>query len=131
MKFWLSAEVQDGVSHALSRAQLKIERTINAQLTGGYGTAIEEWALISILRPKIPDGWGEVYRYHRERRVIEFRLILDYKTFKSSGPEEHTRMLLQSILRSFDLFPQLNVADFHVGRLRGEILDVAASEHWV
>jgi len=131
MKFWFSAEVQEDVSDSLRRVQMAVERALNARLTGGYGTAVDKWALISILRPEIPDGWGEVFRYHRQRRVMEFRLMLDYEAFKSADTEQRTQMVLRSILRSFDLFPQLNVAGFDVERLRGELLEVATSEHWM
>jgi hypothetical protein len=129
MKLWLSAEVQHDVSEDLRQASLQIEPKVNAQLAADYGPAIEEWALISILRPRIPEGWGEIWRYHRPRRVAEFRLIIDHKEFKGAGPQKQRTMLLASILRSLDLFGLLKVTAFDVGRFRREA--TAFAEGWI
>src|SRR5689334_23025771 len=107
MKLWLSAEVQHDVGDALRRARLKIEKSLNARLASDYGPAINKWALITILRPSRPEGWGEVWEYHSSRKVAEFRLIIDYSEFKSADPSKQLSMLLASIFRSLDLFPLL------------------------
>ena len=130
MKIWLSSEVEEDASEALRQAEVKVKRAINSRLAGDYGHAVDEWAIITILRPQIPDGWGEVYRYHRRRRVAEFRLIIDYDEFRSADADQRVAMLLRSILRSLDIFPRLGVVGFDVERFRRDILDVARSEGW-
>lgn len=128
MKLWLSAEVHHDVSEALRQARIKVEPAINAGLASDYGPAVDNrWTVITILRPRIPRGWGEVCKYHRRDRVAEFRLIIDYSEFKVASPQEQTRMLVESILRSVDLFPTLKVEGFDVDRFRRDIVAAATA----
>src|SRR5438045_436328 len=90
MELWMSAEVQDDVAEALRQAEREIQPKINARLAPDYGPAVIEWALITILRPRIPQGWGEVRRYSRAEREVEFRLIIDHGEFKRAGPQKLT-----------------------------------------
>jgi hypothetical protein len=132
MQLWLSAEVHHDVSDGLRQAEQKVKRTINARLIGEYGPDVDEWAFITILRPQIPEGWGEIGRYHAKRRVVEFRLIIDYETFKSANREEQVGILFRSILRSLDIFADLGMAcRFDVARFRRDLMEIGISEHWV
>src|SRR4051812_31992006 len=121
MELWLSAEVQQELSEPLRRARAQISRVISSQLTADYGGDVREWALITILRPRVPEGWGEVCRYHPDRQVAEFRLLIDFDSFKAAAPEEQTKMLLASLLRSIDLAPRLMLRNFDLSRLRCDI----------
>lgn len=127
MRVFLSAEVQNEVSEALRQASNKVRQSIISKLADDYGPDIALWGHIVILRPKIPEGWGEVYRYHRKDQSAEFRLIIDYQSFKAARPERQVQMLMESILRSIDLFPALNVDGFDVARFRRDIVDAAVA----
>ena len=127
MELFLSAEVQNEVSDALRQASNKIRTLVIPKLAANYGPDIEVWAFITILRPEIPEGWGEVEKYHRKDRTAEFRLIIDYQTFKAASADKQVEMLLESILRSIDLFPSLNVKDFDIDRFRRDIVIAAVT----
>lgn len=127
MKLWLSAEVQNEVSDALRQASNKLRTLLFPQIFDSYGSDIEIWGLITILRPKIPEGWGEVVKYHPEDRSAEFRLIIDYDQFKAASAERQVQMLVGSILRSIDLFPSLKVNGFDIERFRRDILAAVTS----
>ena len=130
MELFLSAEVDGGVSEALHRARTRFKKIVVPKLADDYGPGVERWSVITILRHSIPEGWGEVRKYHRQSHVAEFRLIIDYVEFKAASSEKQVRMLADSILRSVDLFPSLKVEDFDIDRFRRDILDAASSEGW-
>jgi hypothetical protein len=130
MELWLSAEIQHDVSEEHRQIANQIEPTINNRLSSDYGPSVVEWALITILRPRIPKGWGEVWRYHRARKVAEFRLIIDHNEFKRADRSKQRSMLLASIFRSMDIFPFLEVAGFDLDRFRRDVQAIALSEGW-
>lgn len=127
MRIFLSAEVQNEVSEALRRASNKVRKSVVPKLALDYGRDIELWGHIAILRPKIPPGWGEVIKYHPKDRSAEFRLIIDYQAFKAASGEKQVKILLDSILRSVDLFPLLKVKEFYIDRFRRDIIDAAVA----
>jgi len=131
MKLWLSAEIQDDVEEDHRQIANQIESTINSRLASDYGPAVVQWALITILRPQIPEGWGEVWRYHRARNVAEFRLIIDHSEFKRADRSRQRSMLLASIFRSMELFPLLKVKDFDLDRFRRDFQAIAFAEGWI
>lgn len=121
----MSAEVQGDVSEALGRARKKVKDVINAHLAEDYGPALQEWVLITILRPQIPVGWGEICQYHKSERMAEFRLVIDHGEFKAAPPGEQIRLLVKSILRSIDLFPRLLITEFDIDRFRCDVMEAA------
>ncbi|HWE03932.1 MAG TPA: Imm44 family immunity protein [Tepidisphaeraceae bacterium] len=125
MELWLSGEVEGDVSEPLRQARNKVKKSIAPKLAADYGPDIVSWDLITILRPEIPDGWGEVTRYHRKDQSTEFRLIIDYEAFRAASAEKQVQMLVESILRSLDLFPLLKVKDFDIDRFRRDIVEAA------
>jgi hypothetical protein len=127
MTFFLSAEVQNEVGEALRQAENRVRNLVVPKLSPNYGPGIERWSHITILRPKIPEGWGEVTKYHCKDRVAEFRLIVDYQTFKSASAEKQVQMLVESILRSVELFPVLKVKGFDIDRFRRDIVEAAVA----
>jgi hypothetical protein len=125
MRIFLSAEYQDEVEDGLHQASKKVKELVIPKLASDYGPDIERWTHITILRPKIPPGWGEVKKYHHDDHVAEFRLVIDYETFKAASAEKQVQMLLGSIMRSVDLFPALKVKDFDIDRFRRDIVEAA------
>ena len=125
MRVFLSAEVQNEVGEALRRAENKVRNLVVPKLASDYGPSVDVWVLITILRPRIPEGWGETHQYDPTRRAADFRLIIDYSAFKAASPREQVQMLVKSILRSIDLFPRLKVKGFDVDRFRRDIMDAA------
>lgn len=127
MRFFLSAEVQNEVGEALRHAENKIRKLIVPKLSSDYGSDVDLWCQITILRPKIPPGWGEVAKFHVKDRIAEFRLIIEYGEFKAAVAEKQVQMLVGSILRSIELFPGLKVKEFDIERFRRDILDAAVA----
>jgi Immunity protein 44 len=125
MRFFLSAEVQSDVGEALRQAESKIRALVLAKLGTNYGSEIERWTHITILRPQIPPGWGEIKKYNRHDRVAEFRLIVDYNDFKDASAEKQVQMLMESIIRSTKLFPILKLKSFDIDRFHRDIVDAA------
>jgi len=59
--------------------------------------------------------------------VAEFRLIIDYEAFKVAPAARQTRMLVESILRSTELFSTLKVKQFAVDRFRRDLIEAAVA----
>lgn len=129
---WMSAEVDEKYGDDLRLARNFIEQKFNPLLKQDYGPGVVEWALITILRDKIDPGWGEVKKYHRKRRVMEFRLIIDPLEFEWRDASGQRDLVFASIMRSLDLFREMNLknVEFDLDQFRGDLV-AAAEKHGI
>jgi hypothetical protein len=87
MNIWMSGEIQDDVGYAFTQARNDVEGTLNAVVADrDYGNGVQKWAFIPIILPREDERWGEIRKYHKRRKVVEFRLKI---------PTLHSRMRLR------------------------------------
>jgi hypothetical protein len=131
MKLWMSGETQDDVAGDARLASLEVERTVNTSLSGrDYGQAVTEWALIHIILPFEDECYREVRKYHKRRKVVEFRLKIDHATFKAATPMGQRSLIVASLLRSIDLFAMLKISGFDHQAFRADLEGVAVEKGW-
>ena len=94
MKLWMSDEIQADVGDVHRRARQDVENAINDKLSDSdYGSGVSKWAFISIIREEDSDDYGEIRRYDKRRKVVEFRLKIDHSQFKQAAATEQRKLL--------------------------------------
>jgi hypothetical protein len=102
MKLWMSAEVMHDVYDDCSAVQNYLEKAINA-LIENYSLGIyEKWAVIAIILDEHGPNYPEVFRNHKSKKVIEFRLKIDHDLFLHASAQEQITLVAKMLLRSLD-----------------------------
>jgi hypothetical protein len=132
MKIWISGETKDDVEEGFRPARNDVDQTLNAALADrNYGPAVEKWALIPIILPFEDERWGEIRKYHKRRKVVEFRLKINHTKFKAATPARQRALICACLLRSIDLFPLLKVNGFDYQTFRGDLEGVTSEKGWL
>lgn len=132
MNIWMSGEIQDDVGDAFRQARNGVEQTINSDLSQrDYGPSVQKWALIPIILPREDERWGEIHKYDKRKKVVEFRLKIHHATFKAAASVGQKSMICACLLRSVDLFPRLNVSGFDRLTFRADIERLATANGWI
>lgn len=89
-----------------------IEPLINKLLTNiSIKEDYKQWALITIIMPvEWVSDYPEIVRRSIKKKVLEFRLQIDYVTFKSADQQGQIKLVLDTLDRSVDLMTQLKVS---------------------
>jgi hypothetical protein len=132
MVLWISGEIMFDVEETSRLASNEIESYVNDNIKSiNYGNELEKWAYIAIMRPTGDKYYPEFTKYHKRRKVAEFRLKIDYERFKAAGPMEHRQLICQSLLRSIKMFPDIGVKDFDYKRLEEDFSRSAKEKGWL
>lgn len=136
MIIWMSGELQADVGEAYRIISRELERVINAPLKGiDYSVGqIVKWALIPIIlspRTERSTGYAEVRKYHRKRRVIEFRLKIDHAPFKAADDLGKRRMIFAMILRSVEEARSMKLPPFDFDRFYHDLSEIGAKYGWL
>jgi len=129
----MSGEIHKDFADKYLTARNEVERIINTEWTNqNFGPGLDKWALIAII---LPAGWGddlpEVSKYHRKRRVVEFRLVIDFESFKGADDDAQKGLLCEMLLRSIDRMGEMRIPELDLGRLRSEVRRVAEGQGWL
>ncbi|MGD9155847.1 MAG: Imm44 family immunity protein [Bacillota bacterium] len=132
MILWMSGEVMEDVGESSRLASNEIEEYINEHLQSiDYGPEVEKWAYIAIILPAKDEFLTEIYKYHKRRKVAEFRLKVDHDKFIKANQLEQRKMLCESLLRSITLFPQIKIKNFDYKRLETDFARIAKEKGWL
>lgn len=122
MELWMSGEIQSDVGDAYSRASNLVEKAVNKCIKDNdYGEGLREWAYIAIIRAKDSPSYGEIAKYRKRLKEVEFRLKIDHAAFLSGSTEDHVRLISQSLLRSLKTMPEIGVAKVDLDRLAKDV----------
>ncbi len=132
MQFWNSCEAEVDVADPLRYAGNDIEDKLNEALsTRSYGDGVVEWAIIFIMLSQDDPNYCEIQRFHKKRKVVEFRLKVDHAKFKSGTEIEQRQLLSAAILRSFRLTSKMKLDDFDQTKYESDVCQVLTSHGWV
>ena len=132
MTIWMSGELQLDIDQPYMAARAEIEEAVNSAISAKeYGGGVVEWALIPII---MDPGKGWVYReikkYSKAKRETEFRLQIDYKSFRTADDMEQRRLVFAMILRSIEEGRRLNIPVFDLDGFEKDIRDVGIRKGW-
>lgn len=120
------------VGNDFRAARSKVESSLNEFLINRrYTTDVRKWALIVILREKIPEGWGEIAKFHRETGVAEFRSIIDFHTFARAASNTQVSLVAECLLKTFDKAASIGIGDSGVTAFKNDLSCFVTERNWL
>lgn len=130
MKLWISSETQSDVFELFRVASIKVEDCINDIISGNdYKLALDGWDCIAILRDD--SDFEEVVKYSPKKKDMDFRLIVDYQTFKNGTDLEREKAVFEMLLRSLSLLEEKGVTGDGMEQLKSDVNSVGVNEGWL
>jgi hypothetical protein len=132
MRFWFSGEIEADVGEAYRPVRREIEQTLNEILSDvDYGPGVSKWAFLSIILAASHSAFPEIRRYDPLTTVVEFRLWIDYRSFKDAGPTTQKQMFYARLLSSVDLATALGIPSFDLVRLKRDMVVIGRQKGWI
>jgi len=131
MKLWMSAEVDADVYEMYRSARADVESEVN-RLLGAYSgpNRVKEWAYIAIIRAEDHPDYPEVAKLDKRGGVVEFRLKVAHGEFKAAPSNKARGMLLESLIRSREMFDGLGVETTRIPDV-GELSNLGSRLGWL
>jgi hypothetical protein len=122
MRLWMSGEIMGDVSDSHRILSLLIEGTVNECIRDkDYGHGLKGWAYIAIILDFENEGYGEVAKYRKRLKEVEFRLKIDHESFCKGGLVDQVRLMAESLLRSLRMMPEIGVKDVDFDGLTADV----------
>jgi hypothetical protein len=107
----MSEEIQADVADAYMLTRKNIEATINENLSKcSLSENFVEWAFIAIVRREDHPDYQEIKKKHVKRKVLEFRLKIDYADFLRSSEPRRIELIINALKRCIALMEELGVS---------------------
>ena len=104
-----------------------IESAVNdLMLTETILPEIDKWAYIAIIRDEDHPDYSEISTKSSKGKVLEFRLKVSHEKFLKASNSDRIAMVLDSLDRSIDLMPALNISDDNREKIRDILCKVRA-----
>jgi hypothetical protein len=132
MKLWMSGELWWECDESYRNVRKVIESTFNQNLSkNNYGKSVEQWAFIAIIRPPDLEEYDEIEKYHKRDKSLEFRLRIDYFSFKDGDKSLQKKLICNSLLRCLDS-PVIQVLpDFNHKQLKEDFIKLCENQGWL
>jgi len=123
----------DDVADSLRIVSNHIENISNKDFFSrrGYGDSVEKWAFIAIILPPEIEGYTEYRRYHKARKVIEFRLRIDYFEFRDGDESTQMKLICEGLVRSLEGLDKNPVSNFDHMRLKEDFVEFCKKQKWL
>ena len=129
MKVWISGEVDASVGERFS-AMMRVETLRNEALNSQtYDIPLDSWDCIAVIRDD--DVFGEITRYSRKKRDMDFRLHIPYAEFIAVSSTQHEAMLFDMLRRSLTILADKRLGGAELDRLAEDATRVAVRHGWV
>lgn len=131
MKLWMSAEIDADVYESYRLVRRQVEDAVNALLAASdYGGGVQEWAFIPMITTSQAPDYREVAQFSKKDRSVEFRLRIPHGEFSRASREEQRALVLESLIRSVLMMPQLGIEGLDARRLTSDLERLAADHNW-
>ena len=122
MKIWMSEEIQSDVADAYGKARKLVETAVNECIKDNdYGEGLKMWFDIAIVRTEDSPLYGEIAKYRKRLKEVEFRLKIDHAAFPSGNGADHVRLISESLLRSLKMMPEIGVTKVDLEKLTKDV----------
>ena len=129
MKVWISGEVDAEVGDAFHEAMWRVDSLLNEELEKEtYDLPLDSWDCIAIIRDD--EVFGEITRYSKKKRDMDFRLRIGHTQFKTASPLEREALMFEMMRRSLTLLASKGLAGPELDRLAADAERVAARHGW-
>ena len=133
MKFSISGEIDGSIPRdkidekfleVLSLVKPKLKSYLETQ---NYGEEVELLFICPIImklsKKMIEQGWHKERKlFKRKDKSTDFRLMIDYNTFKKANLKEREKLLIENIINSVRLLESRTSKNFDGKRLESDIL---------
>jgi len=128
MKLWISGEITADVADSYRGARKRLEESVNEMLKSlPLRSEVLKWAFIAIIRPDHHADYAEFSKRHLDRKVLEFRLKIDYQKFLVSSPAQQATMILEALDRSVEMMAQMGIEEGDRAHLKATLESTKAS----
>lgn len=126
MKLWTSGEVQADIGEAYRELMNLLEKRINLLLEKiEIPEPVVEWAFIAIIRAEDSPDYGEVAKYWRRDKSLEFRLKISHAAFLAGTLKDRVGLVLAALDRSVGMMSELKVGKETQAKLQSVLKHVA------
>lgn len=128
MKFWFSGELQRDIAKACGAISGEIEARLNAELgSKSYSPVLDELAYLPVIMQTEMPEFGEVKKYHKKDKSAEFRLKIDYITFKNADLGGKKLLFKKSLMRAVFLTGDLKIKGLDSKQFLSDVEEVLHS----
>ena len=130
MQFSFSGEIMSDVGDDYAAVRSQVEVRLQQRLVRTpYGEGVKEFFFAGIVLPF--EMYPEVKKYDRNDRSMEFRLIIDHRSFKAGSRPEQFKLFFAALLRCLEHMKDMSIPDFDRERLERDMLAIGADSGWV
>ena len=105
MDVWVSAELESDVFDSFRLPNNELEDALKPYLTSKtYDIEPDSLDCIAIIRKDT--DFEEHHRYSKNKRDMDFRLIIDYGEFKSASLQRRKKLILEMLIRAADILSE-------------------------
>src|SRR5258705_4192402 len=131
MKIGMTEEIQADVANAYATARQEIGDKTNLRIgSADYGPGLLKWYFIGIVRKVDRPEYGEIQKYIKSKKEVEFRKKIDYLTFKNADAFGQRKLIVETLLETVRLMPKIGVPNFDHQRLLEDLFTLAKQENW-
>lgn len=131
MKLWMSGELQSDVADLHREARRIVETKLNESFTQrDYGGGLDKWIFIAMILGADAPPYEEIKKYDGKKKTCEFRLRIDYPSFKSADTNQRAGLLCQALLECLNYLDAMNLRGVETEQIRADCLEVARSSGW-
>lgn len=130
MELWMSSETQYDILHPSIIARNAVKKVVNTIIrTREYNLPLNSWDVIFILKEST--DLEEIIEYDPEEEEMDFRLRIDYKTFKEADEKMRESMIFAQLQRSVELLGEFGLNEEGLGLLKADLVAIGIHEHWI
>lgn len=131
VNIWISGEVEEDVAEPYRIAAVTVRNVVNERIsTKNYGDSILDWDLIGIVFAIETPGFPEIRRYKKQKKSVEFRLIIDHGRFRSESQQGQNELVLDALIRSVRIAKLMTIPSFDLDALETDILNIGRGYGW-
>jgi hypothetical protein len=130
-RLFMSGEIEGDVYDSYRVARNEVEKRLNSTLENNSYGLLELWGVIPIIREVESAAYCEIKKYRKKKREFEFRLKIDYATFKGADDLEKRKIIMAVLLRSIDEMRTLVSEGINYAQLESDVRGVATEKGWL
>lgn len=124
MQLWMSSEMQANIADAYRASRKEIEKEVNLFIKDkDYGVGIEKWSYIAIIMEEESDDYGEIIKYHKNRKDFEFRLKIPHNEFLLADSSKQKKLIYESLMKSVILMEKKTPATFKYNEFKEDLIN--------
>ena len=132
MKIFFTSEASGSYGEKANIIYSHMSKILSKRLESeDYGSGLSEWFLIFIIMGgKLDLGYKERTKYSKKNQEIDFRLRIDFDSFKKGNTKQRTYLLYECMKRSLDIMEEKKIPNFNISRLKVDFETISEEQGW-